>query len=190
MLTRQCNRQRAFRERKEKHVRELEAKLTLLTSKTTTLQSDNERLKSLIQRIQTENEILRATSGPGPYSQNPPSMVDDPRLLRTSSGAAETGSDEDEDGGLVHSCASSARDSTVNTPASSNTYPSRFLSAGATWDLLQSHPLYMSGAVDVGEVCERLKRSARCEGAGPVFDEAEVRRVIEDVARMGSDELI
>lgn len=46
------------------------------------------------------------------------------------------------------------------------------------------------GAVDIGEVCERLKKFARCESMGPVFDEDDVRRVIEEVGRSGGDELI
>lgn len=64
------------------------------------------------------------------------------------------------------------------------------LSASATWDLLQSHPLYLSGAVDIGEVCERLKKMAKCEGMGPMFEEDEVRKVIEEVGTSGADELI
>ena len=67
---------------------------------------------------------------------------------------------------------------------------SHLLSASATWDLLQSHPLYLSGAVDIGEVCERLKKMARCDGMGPMFEEDEVRKVIEEVGRSGGDELI
>ena len=31
---------------------------------------------------------------------------------------------------------------------------------------------------------------ARCDGMGPMFEEAEVRNVIEEVGRSGGDELI
>jgi AP-1-like transcription factor len=44
--------------------------------------------------------------------------------------------------------------------------------------------------VDIGEVCERLKKMARCDGMGPMFEEDEVRKVIEEVGRSGGDELI
>lgn len=64
------------------------------------------------------------------------------------------------------------------------------LSASATWDLLQSHPLYLQNALDIGEVCERLKSLARCDGMGPVFDEQEVRAAIEEIGSRGNDELI
>lgn len=76
---------------------------------------------------------------------------------------------------------------------SSRTSPqvdSHLLSAGATWDLLQSHPLYVQGALDVGEVLEKLKHMARCDGTGPMFDEDDVRRLIEQVGSRGNDELI
>ncbi|KAK4608988.1 Fluconazole resistance protein 3 [Fulvia fulva] len=180
--------QRAFRERKERHVRDLEAKLNLLTTTTSSLQSDNERLKLMLQRAQTENEILRATASSSPTSHHPPSFVDDPSLLpshRPSKGSPKPHLDAAR---LAYGLLSS--DSTSPRYGSSPGSDSNLLSASATWDLLQSHPLYLSGAVDIGEVCERLKKMARCDGMGPMFGEDEVRQVIEEVGRSGSDELI
>lgn len=82
----------------------------------------------------------------------------------------------------------------TETTTSSQTSPqsdsSHLLSAGATWDLLQSHPLYAQGALDIGRVCERLKGLARCDGTGPMFDEHDVRAVIEEVGSDGNDSLI
>ncbi len=186
------NRQRAFRERKERHVRDLEAKLNHLTNTTSSLQSDNERLKLMLQRAQTENEILRATASTSPTSNHPPSFVDDPSLLPpsqplkpSSTRSGEIGFDPARLANGLLSTASSPRRSTAS-PGS----PNQLLSASATWDLLQSHPLYLSGAVDIGEVCERLKKMARCDGMGPMFEEDEVRKVIEEVGRSGGDELI
>ncbi|KAK6439266.1 hypothetical protein LTR95_004522 [Oleoguttula sp. CCFEE 5521] len=180
--------QRAFRERKERHVRDLEAKLNLLTTTTTSLQSDNERLKLLLQRAQTENEVLRATATGSPTRQHHPGFVDDPSLLPSSRSTRSTSSDDDSTydrtrlaNGLI---------STDNSGRPSPHTDGQLLSASATWDLLQSHPLYLSGAVDIGEVCERLKKMARCEGMGPMFCEAEVRDVIEEVGRSGGDELL
>jgi AP-1-like transcription factor len=54
--------QRAFRERKERHVKELEAKLNDLEQASTSLHHDNERLRRELAKVATENEILRATS--------------------------------------------------------------------------------------------------------------------------------
>jgi len=54
--------QRAFRERKERHVRDLEQKLSDLEQASNSLHADNERLKQQLAKVATENEILRATS--------------------------------------------------------------------------------------------------------------------------------
>ncbi|GIZ38409.1 hypothetical protein CKM354_000182600 [Cercospora kikuchii] len=181
--------QRAFRERKERHVRDLEAKLNLLTTTTSSLQSDNERLKLLLQRVQTENEILRATASHSPTRHHPPGFVDDPSLLSSSRSSKASRSSDDLRinatrlaNGLLSTEPSSP--SAQDTPSSET----NLLSASATWDLLQSHPLYRLGSVDIGEVCERLKKMARCDGTGPMFDEDEVRKVIEEVGRGGSDD--
>lgn len=182
------HRQRAFRERKERHVRDLEAKLNLLTTTTSSLQSDNERLKLMLQRAQTENEILRATASSSPTSHYPPSFVDDPSLLPSHRRSKESPEPRLDAARLANGLLST--DSSSPEYGSSPGSESNLLSASATWDLLQSHPLYLSGTVDIGEVCERLKRMARCEGMGPMFDEAEVRQVIEEVGGKGSDELI
>jgi len=186
--------QRAFRERKERHVRDLEAKLNRLTTTTSFLQSDNERLKLMLQRAQTENEILRAKAptSPGP-TYHPPSFIDDPTLLpqpprqKTPAKVEEPQLDAKRlANGLLST--ESSTSSKYSTPSSSD--HSNLLSASATWDLLQSHPLYLSGSVDIGEVCERLKKTAKCDGMGPMFEEDEVRKVIEEVGRSGGDELI
>ncbi|TKA75619.1 hypothetical protein B0A55_04890 [Friedmanniomyces simplex] len=186
--------QRAFRERKERHVRDLEAKLNLLTTTTSSLQSDNERLKLMLQRAQTENEILRATAASSPTANHPPGFVDDPSLLPQHSRQSKRSPASIEEprfdtarlaNGLLSS--SSTSPSKFGSPSGSE---GQLLSASATWDLLQSHPLYLSGAVDIGEVCERLKNMAKCDGMGPMFEEEEVRKVIEEVGRSGGDELI
>ncbi|EMC98543.1 hypothetical protein BAUCODRAFT_23289 [Baudoinia panamericana UAMH 10762] len=182
--------QRAFRERKERHVRDLEAKLNLLTTTTSSLQSDNERLKLMLQRAQTENEILRATAATSPTASHPPGFVDDPSLLPQPRAPKWTGMPEPNFDPRRLANGLLSTETTAGKLSSPATSESQLLSASATWDLLQSHPLYLSGAVDIGEVCERLKKMAKCDGMGPMFDEGEVRKVIEDVGRSGGDELI
>ncbi|KAK5133467.1 hypothetical protein LTR08_007709 [Meristemomyces frigidus] len=184
--------QRAFRERKERHVRDLEAKLNLLATTTSSLQSDNERLKLMLQKVQTENEILKATNASSPTATHPPSFVDDPSLMAFSRHAMGPPTFDEPRfntvrlaNGLLSTGSSSP--GKFSSPSDSE---SHLLSASATWDLLQAHPLYLSGAVDIGEVCERLKKMARCDGMGPMFREMQVRAVIEEVGRSGGDELI
>jgi hypothetical protein len=66
----------------------------------------------------------------------------------------------------------------------------RLLAAGATWDYIIKHPLYVRGLVDVGDVSERLKKVAKCDGQGPVFEEREIIDAIEKSVASGSDELL
>lgn len=74
-----------------------------------------------------------------------------------------------------------------NTVMGSPTNDRRLLSATEAWDVLQMHPLYLSGRLDVSKVCERLKEKARCDGMGPALYEDEVCGVIEEVGRSGGD---
>ncbi|KAF8624773.1 hypothetical protein AX15_005664 [Amanita polypyramis BW_CC] len=51
--------QRAFRERKEKHVKDLEDKVAALEAKNEQSLSENENLRDLLARLQTENVVLK-----------------------------------------------------------------------------------------------------------------------------------
>jgi AP-1-like transcription factor len=164
--------QRAFRERKERHVKDLEAKLTSLESATHNLKSDNERLKLALERATTEIELLRATSGHGPLS-SPPS----PLILPGSDVNIETAPDMALKNAYVSAYPASIPSSTL-------------LPVSATWDLIQSHHLFKAGLVDIGDVCERLKKVTKCDGEGPAFEEADVWKAVEESRRSGGDELI
>ncbi|KAI9445490.1 hypothetical protein H4582DRAFT_1806591 [Lactarius indigo] len=54
--------QRAFRERKEKHVKDLEDKLAELEAKNLSTETENQHLKELLKRLQDENVSLKTTS--------------------------------------------------------------------------------------------------------------------------------
>jgi AP-1-like factor len=169
--------QRAFRERKERHVKDLEQKLNTLEQSSSSLLADNERLKRELQKVATENEILRATgingaslgeangSVVGPMSYSPSEFYSN--LLRS------------------HDNKTPSHRITI-----SDTTGERLLGAGATWDAIQEHTLFKRGLVDVGDVCDRLKNLAKCDGQGPVFEERDIRMAIEQSAASGSDELI
>lgn len=153
-------------------MKDLEAKLSALENSATSLASDNQRLKLALQRAATENEILRQQS-----TSN--------RSLSTSTHSTNSPSGQNSD---------LASDPLYSTPSphklSSLEGEGRLLPAGATWDLIQSHPLVRQGHVDIADVCERLRHAARCDGSGPVFAEREVRRAVEESRRGGGDELI
>ncbi|KAF2150442.1 hypothetical protein K461DRAFT_176498 [Myriangium duriaei CBS 260.36] len=179
--------QRAFRERKERHVRDLESQLSMLNEKATSLQSDNERLIDLLKKAQSENKVLKARSAR--RSRN--NSFSRPATFRNPS--------DESVAPLMFSRKDSFQDKMQPTPVSSTSSntsspPSspwtKFLDPVATWDLLQRHPLFLKGVVDIGQVCEMLKKLARCEDSiGPVFDESDVRRVIEEVANDADTEL-
>ncbi|KAG9187868.1 hypothetical protein G6011_05739 [Alternaria panax] len=182
--------QRAFRERKERHVKELETKLSALESSTHSLQSDNERLKAALHRARTENEILRATSGHSPAPSRPLSasypspgahlpVVDD--------------DDDDDEMDMDYNVESLTNGSVVNTAGrehSQRKVKSREVPASQAWDLIQSHTLVKQGLVDVADVCERLKGKTTCDGHGPVFAESTIWQAVEESRRCGGDELI
>jgi len=173
--------QRAFRERKERHVKELEAKLTALESSTQNLQSDNERLKLALQRARTENEILRATSGQHSPSSSPHVSVSYPNPLNL---LPDDKADES------YNVQSLPHGSIINSADKRHRTATKEVPANQAWDLIQSHPLVKQGLVDIADVCERLKGASRCSGNGIAFEEHMIWKAVEESRRSGGDELI
>lgn len=173
--------QRAFRERKEQHVRDLEEKVSSLEQASDTLQADNERLKRELARFTTENEILRATSqhasrGHASANENPEPTVTGPMKYSPTDFHATFMADGPR----------SPQHRLTVCPITGE----KLLDAGATWDLIQKHELFARGQLDIGDVTERLKGMSQCDGQGPAFKEGQVRRAIEESAAVGRDELI
>ncbi|MCJ1291039.1 hypothetical protein MMC34_002581 [Xylographa carneopallida] len=172
--------QRAFRERKERHVKDLENKLNSLSAHSTTLLTDNERLKRELQKLATQNEILRATTGPASqpplHNVRPPSPIPGPQTYSPTDFQKAVGVDP--------------KQHPVSYEEFGGEDGERLLSAGATWDLIQGHELCRKGMVDVGDVCRRLKGRAACDGRGPAFRECEVMAAIEESVMSAADELI
>jgi AP-1-like factor len=178
--------QRAFRERKERHVRDLEAKLSALENSSSSLQTDNERLKLALQRARTENEILRATSARSPTHSRPVSAN------YPSPGAHLPDEDTQEPDYTVQSLPNG---SVVNAAgkhhaASRHEPRGKQVPVSQAWDVIQRHPLVKQGVVDVADVVERLKGSATCDGHGPVFEESVIWQAVEESSLSGGDELI
>ncbi|OAA42701.1 bZIP transcription factor (Fcr3) [Metarhizium rileyi] len=171
--------QRAFRERKEKHVKDLEAKLAHMEAVQQQASVENERLKRDLQKVSTENEILRATSS-------------------VSSGQNVSHSPEPTTTGPMNYNPTDFYSNVLQNHQ--NKFPShrivtsdegeRLLAAGATWDFIINHDLYKRGLVDVGDVSERLKSCARCDGQGPVFSEHAIVYAMEQSVASGSDDLL
>lgn len=186
-----CCSQRAFRERKERHVKDLEAKLATLEAAQQKSCDENDRLKRDLDKIATENDILRATSAlgasrrtgsvslslsPSPASVTGPAAQYTPQEFYSSvlqGGGGGGGGGE----------------SPVPRPVASDG-GERLLAVGAAWDLIISHHLYSRGLVDVGDVSERLRSVARCDGLEPVFPESAILHAIEQSVASGSDDLL
>ena len=181
--------QRAFRERKEKHVRDLEAKISTLESSVHLLQHENERLEHALKFIHADNKILQTTVSQPPTSLPPVSThhpLPETRPMRTEThnktktvySAQSLGI-----GGVVSTADEQHAGSHHNTDGGS-------LTASQAWDLIQSHPLVKQGLADITHVCERLKSAAKCGGYGVVFEESTVLVAIEEAIGGGMDQLL
>lgn len=135
---------------------------------------ENSRLKLQLQKAATENEILKATSAQPPRS--PPLDSIGPMHYTPTDFYTE----------VLHAHENKTPSHRIVT----NDTGERLLAAGATWDYIIKHPLYIRGLVDVGDVSERLKKKAKCDGQGPVFEESTIIEAIEQSVASGSDELL
>ncbi|EPE25206.1 bZIP transcription factor [Glarea lozoyensis ATCC 20868] len=168
--------QRAFRERKERHVKELEAKLAALTQNSATVAEENERLKLQLQKTETENQILMATSHHSQRTSSQSPQATGPMSFSPTDFYSEVLIGHD--------------NKTPSHRIVTSESGERLLAAGATWDYIIKHDLFQRGLVDVGDVSDRLKRVVRCDGQGPVFEEREILLAIEQSVASGSDELL
>lgn len=168
-------------------MKDLELKLKSMDAHSTDLVTENERLKRELDRIATQNEILRATTTPrrapnqeqshnahheGPSS--PEGLTSGPMIYSPSAFNAALGSEEP----ISHRIEISA------------TTGERLLATGAAWDFIQHHELYRRGLVDIADVSEKLKEKVMCDGAGPTFSERDIIQSIEDSVGAAGDELI
>ncbi|RMJ27417.1 B-zip transcription factor [Aspergillus sp. HF37] len=177
--------QRAFRERKERRVRDLEEKVSGLENASITLQAENERLRHELAKSATENEVLRATSSPL-RRRTPSSSSRHRRRSEELEPATATPMATSFFSRLIPEGEPARR----HRVAVSGTTGERLLDAGSTWDLIQGHELFERGAVDIADVCVRLKRNTQCDGQGPAFKEGDVRRAIEECAARGSGGMV
>ncbi|KAI9668739.1 MAG: hypothetical protein M1829_005279 [Trizodia sp. TS-e1964] len=143
--------QRAFRERKERHVKDLEVKLAALKQSVSKLTADNERLQGEVHRLTRKNKVLRASepaAEEGGAAEAPASEV--------------MGRMEYSPTDFYSTMLQSHAKQVVSYGIFVNELTGgRLLAPGATWDVLQEHPLFRKGLVDVGDVCDRLQKIAQ-----------------------------
>ena len=169
-------------------------KLKTIEAQSTDLLSDNERLRRELDRLATQNDILRATSTPTRIpglrhqsiddldrsAENPDDLATGPMIYSTRTFNAA----------FAHSTGTATNEPISHRIAVSSTTGQRMLATGAAWDLIQSHELHRKGLVDLGEVVDRLREKAICDGTGPSFAENDILRAIEESAGVPGDELI
>jgi hypothetical protein len=153
--------QRAFRERKEQRVRELEQKLGESEKEKLRLASENERLKKENTVISTENQVLMATttSGGDRFGGVPPAPLKANFPVHKFSNLLLAEHDKQ------------------HTPIIANNTPSFvvyektagdiMLGAGAVWEQIMQEP--DSEDIDVETVMMFLRGKEHCDGFGPVF---------------------
>ncbi|KAK3331058.1 hypothetical protein B0H66DRAFT_86864 [Apodospora peruviana] len=173
--------QRAFRERKERHVKDLETRLQQLEQAQQQTATENERLKRDLQKMSTENEILRATSSlavsaGSPGANGTPPITTGPMSYNPT----------DFYSNVLQNHANKTPSHRIVTSDDGE----RLLAAGATWDLIINHELFKRGLVDIADVSARLKPQAKCDGQGPVFEESAIVEAIEQSVASGTDELL
>ena len=160
----------------------------------TDLLSDNERLKRELDRVATQNEILRATTTPMRASHQDQSKNAHPDPTATAPESLESGpmiySPSTFNAAFADHQPLGPEEPVSHRIAISATTGERLLATGAAWELIQGHELYRKGLVDLGEVADRLREKVLCDGAGPTFAESEVLKAIEDSVGAAGDELI
>ena len=181
--------QRAFRERKERHVKELEQRLASLEQANSRAAAENDKLKAALEKTRLENRLLHENTLRGSGHSPPVEMPEvgpmafkplDHDSLRSNPPAIFTSPifGEHPNRGPIHR---------ITTSPSTG---EKLLGAGAAWDLIMCHPLYEQGLVDIGDISERLKILARCDGQGPVFEESIILDAIQASRGSGRDELL
>lgn len=146
---------------------------------------ENERLKRDLQKASTENEILRATSSAQGNASGAPA--------HSSSRSPEpmtTGPMNYKPTDFYSNVLQNHQNKVPSHRILTSDNGEKLLAAGATWDYIISHELFKRGLVDVGDVSERLKYCARCDGQGPVFPEGAIISAIEQSVASGSDDLL
>lgn len=148
--------------------------------KTTT---ENEKLKRDLQKISTENQILRATtslsspngSGGGGGGGQQPLM---------------TGPQEYKPTDFFSTLLAGHDNKSLNHRIVVSESGERLYDASATWEYIINHDHYQNSRLDLADISNRLKGQAKCDGQGPVFEERAIREAIEYSMADGSDSLL
>ncbi|ORY97465.1 hypothetical protein BCR43DRAFT_513876 [Syncephalastrum racemosum] len=197
--------QRAFRERKERYVKELEIKIQDIEKQHEThakrLEQENQELRDTLKRMESEIYTLRgaAMAFETTMARLHDAGVDVPLSLREMSPPASDHSPKTICEQASHSqqsvdCPLSNHTNTTNqSPMFAESKVERFdhtstadtdvalIPCTEVWDRLTEHPAFED--MDVSRLCEEVKKKAKCSGSGPVIDENDLQDLIQAMIR-------
>ncbi|PHH69900.1 hypothetical protein CDD80_6383 [Ophiocordyceps camponoti-rufipedis] len=166
--------QRAFRERREKYQRDLEAEIAHQAAQLADKDAENQLLRRNNQAQSNELEILRAAQ-----------VANQATLSPTAYHHHHHHHSNTTDGVVVRRGGSPGRRRARHLDRGQ-----KLLSSDEAWDVIISHPDYRRGLVDLGDVGDRLKAVLRFDGTKPAFEEEDVLGAIGQSVGCGSDDLL
>jgi hypothetical protein len=137
-------------------------------------------LKRDLQKVSTENEILRATASMAAVNGGSP----------VAAAPTTTGPMSYKPENFYSNVLQGHANKTPSHRIVTSEKGERLLAVGATWELIINHDLCKRGLVNISQVSERLRPQAKCDGQGPVFEEGAIIEAIEQSINHDSDELI
>ncbi|KAK9366997.1 hypothetical protein V1509DRAFT_627931 [Lipomyces kononenkoae] len=149
--------QRAFRERREKHVKELEEKLALAEKSAKEIEAENARLKRELDWHQAENKVLKESAQ---STRTHDAVANSGHPWKAVFPEVRKGSEE------IHH----------TLPTDLHTTDTIYLNPFEIWDRLKKHP--QADALDIKDIMKRLESKAVCGGHGPIFRVTDVDEAI------------
>ncbi|KAL1626662.1 DNA-binding transcription factor yap1 [Diplodia seriata] len=190
--------QRAFRERRERYVAELEQRVRAMEARRDGLQQENERLRSVI--VSLQGTIGAVYGGGGTYGgkyKAPDDSCEGGGRGRRARGGADADADAaagatppvlsvlptrrpTRDGGesLADGCYGEDDGRDGDGEYGDQDGRDRLLSFAATWNLVQAHPGVRDGRVDLADMWERLKADGVPQPTGYMFRRSVVEAVL------------
>ncbi|RLV83169.1 Fluconazole resistance protein 3 [Meyerozyma sp. JA9] len=168
--------QRAFRERKETRMKELELKLTQSEDEKKRLLDQLDLIRKHHLSMQSENERLRSLASSSSTAE--PAEPAESRSLGSFSFAFPSTQED-----FVHNLVGDAHEidtNNLNTVYENPQEPGeKILAVGAVWDYLVRMAEESDKDIDVLEIMEKLKGNERCHGYGPAYPLKLVQEVAE-----------
>ncbi|KAK9485141.1 hypothetical protein V1527DRAFT_467655 [Lipomyces starkeyi] len=150
--------QRAFRERREKHVKELQEKLEQAEKYTKEVEWDNAKLKKELAWYQAENKTLKEAAD----------------AVRANAVAANNNGHPSK--AVFPELRNADAENHQERPRNVNSDDTVFLNPSQIWDRLNEHP--RADVMDVDDIMKRLVGKAQCGGQGPLFNINDVDEAI------------